>query len=248
MSAEMQSSILYNFTKREGEKVVLQPGKYRIECWGAQGFTYNELNNNIGGNGAYTSGIINFKEKIVIYLYIGEQGHEYDYIPFNGGGIGQFNGGGATDVRLSPGPWDDLESLKSRIMVAAGGAGPDTYDPGGAGGELSGIASKQGHGQGGTQTSGGSGYVSGSFGKGGGVDSIDGCGGGGGGYYGGGSGTQFNNYGGGGGSSFISGHLGCNAIAESYTLENPEHTDSPIHYSGYSFTSTSMINGNNLKP
>ena len=32
-------------------------------------------------------------------------------------------GGGATDVRLTPGEWNNFDSLKSRIMVAAGGGG-----------------------------------------------------------------------------------------------------------------------------
>lgn len=30
-------------------------------------------------------------------------------------------GGGATDIRLVSGEWNDFESLKSRIMVAGGG-------------------------------------------------------------------------------------------------------------------------------
>ena len=50
---------------------------------------------------------------------------------FNGGGgyssgYTDFNnctGGGATDIRLASGNWNDFNSLKSRIMVAAGGGG-----------------------------------------------------------------------------------------------------------------------------
>ena len=50
---------------------------------------------------------------------------------FNGGGSGSntcnefknYLGGGATDVRLKNGDWDNLDGLKSRIMVAAGGGG-----------------------------------------------------------------------------------------------------------------------------
>lgn len=34
--------------------------------------------------------------------------------------------GGATDVRLTPGNWNDFESLKSRIIVAGGGSGGAT--------------------------------------------------------------------------------------------------------------------------
>ena len=76
------------------------------------------------------------------YLFIGEQG-KYGYIEsFNGGGIGQFGGGGASDIRTVNGTWDDFESLKSRIMVAAGGGGPDSGKKGGAGGTLEGLESE----------------------------------------------------------------------------------------------------------
>ena len=135
-------------------------------------------------------------------------------------------------------------------MVAAGGGGPDTSDNGGAGGELVGLSSENGHGKGGTQTRGGDGYDKGGFGKGGGrVNSgQSGNGGGGGGYYGGGSSTIINDYGGGGGSSFISGHPECDAIDISYTEENPKHTGQPVHFSGLRFIDTLMISGNKEMP
>lgn len=63
---------------------------------------------------------------------------------------------------------------------------------------------------GGTQTSGGSGWIAGSFGIGGGTTSTsynDG-GSGGGGYYGGGR-ANGANYAGGGGSGFVTGYTGC---------------------------------------
>ena len=68
---------------------------------------------------------------------------------------------------------------------------------------------------------------------------------GGAGYYGGGHGVHPGNAwtGGGGGSSFISGHNGCDAILESSTNDNIIHTGQSIHYSGYQFTSTVMIDG-----
>ena len=89
----------------------------------------------------------------------------------------------------------------------------------------------------------------GSFGKGGSSKDTahSGSGGAGGsGYYGGGaSGSSNNGTGdaGGGGSSFISGHNGCDAIAESSTQSNIIHTGQPNHYSGLVFTNTVMIDG-----
>ncbi len=67
-----------------------------------------------------------------------------DDYSFNGGAQGEAPGGGATDIRLTNGNWNDFNSLKSRIMVAGGGGGgfhnPTTSSrqPGHAGG-LSGI-------------------------------------------------------------------------------------------------------------
>ena len=100
--------------------------------WGAQG-------GNSGGQGGYTSGLIDLKKDEQLYLYIGGVGGASPVGAaatiaggYNGGGItkGQDccyrvfgTGGGATDIRLTSGTWNDFNSLKSRIMVAAGGGG-----------------------------------------------------------------------------------------------------------------------------
>ena len=85
----------------------------------------------------------------------------------------------------------------------------------------------------------------GSFGSAGVLDlSVEDWGGsGGGGYYGGSSYPL--SFGGSGGSSFISGHEGCNAVNKS---EGIEHTNTPFHYSGFVFSDTQMIGGNQSMP
>jgi hypothetical protein len=229
------------------EKVTLDPGTYLFECWGAQGYIYNS--GNIGGKGSYTKGTISLKTTKTFYVFVGQfgRGSIADY-SFNGGGGGQMGGGGSSDIRLVNGTWDNFESLKSRIIVAAGGSGPDSYVHGAPGGCLVGL--DVGYGKGGTQTAGGFGLYNGSFGKGGFYPRTDGngCGGGGGGYYGGGSSTNAIDYPGGGGSSFISGYPGCNAVKEESTLNNIIHSDSPIHYSGLVFTHPVMIDGKTSMP
>ena len=55
-------------------------------------------------------------------------------------------------------------------------------------------------------------------------------------------------FGGGGGSSFISGHEGCNAILGNSTENNIEMSNQSIHYLGYRFFHTDMIDGNSLMP
>ena len=67
---------------------------------------------------------------------------------------------------------------------------------------------------------------------------------GGGGYYGG---TSYRYaFAGSGGSSFISGYEGCKAVKEQ--TEFIEHTNTSYHYSGFVFTNTKMIPGNETMP
>jgi len=140
---------------------------YKIELWGAQGMDYNA--DTPGGKGAYTAGTIYLKKGEKVYLYIGGKG--VNKTPgYNGGSAPgtttdgtYYAGGGATDVRLENGEWNNFDSLKSRIMVAAGGAGSGYYSgviKGGAGGALVGLSGTQSGGgashtvaTGGTQTS-----------------------------------------------------------------------------------------------
>jgi len=115
-------------------------GEYKVELWGAQGTSYD--NTYRGGFGGYTSGKINFKMNKQYYVYVGE--HKSDKsieTVFNGGGRGKnandqngfqigYSGGGATDIRLINGNWEEFTSLKSRIIVAgAGGATGAVYQP-----------------------------------------------------------------------------------------------------------------------
>jgi len=165
-------------------------GYYKVELWGAQNVAL----------GGYTSGIIYLDPSQTLYVYVGERSTVVASTSFNGGTAtgGGTPGGGATDIRLVSGAWNDLTSLRSRIMVAGGGGAGQSLGSGGGMVGLKGTIAT-----GGTQIAGGtqeSTYGNGSFGVGGG-----GCGGGGG-YYGGGGATCAN--GGGGGSSFISGYAG----------------------------------------
>ena len=129
-------------------KVILPRGLFQIECYGAGNTQYG---NSAGGG--YTSGIIEIKSPLKIYLYLGAQGEflEIDgYVSddevFNGGGgnlWGGHSGSGATDIRLEKGNWKEFNSLRSRIMVAGGAGGSECGD-GGAGGGLNGGSGKSG--------------------------------------------------------------------------------------------------------
>lgn len=188
-------------------QTTLIAGKYRLQCWGAQGGSYNTY---YGGKGGYSEGILTLTEDTVAYIYVGGQPETNSSSRavtsggFNGGGNGQNRyyssvytygqgGGGASDIRIGG------NTLYHRIIVAGGGGGSasnsadstssakwgggETGGPGGASSSASYIA-----GQTAGTTSGY--YVAGEFGEGASaytsrINYQHGSGGGGGGWYGG---------------------------------------------------------------
>ena len=118
-----------------GEYIAPETDEYIIECLGARG-GYSRADGwpgAPGGNGGYTKGTINLQKDEKLYVYVGGKGADAivynDSIGgYNGGGLGTWDhsdneaagaGGGATDIRLVSGNWNEFDSLKSRIMVAA---------------------------------------------------------------------------------------------------------------------------------
>ena len=196
-----------------GKKVILKPGKYKLECWGASGGgRFDEWTE--CAKGGYSKGELTLKKETILYVYAGESGYKKfsnisDWAGFNGGGRGPNEGvdpkfttcgGGATDIRLIGGVWNDEQGLLSRIIVAGGGGsiGISSFSSIGLGG---GFAGGMGVGAGttctgGTQYEGGvtvNSNGNGSFGKGG-IGNV--CAGGGGWY--GGAGASSSGVGGGG--------------------------------------------------
>ena len=246
----------------------LKPAVYKFECWGAKGQTYyGEELKSTPGLGGYTRGTIYISKDTTLYVFIGATGVFNSVHPSVNSGI---TGGGATDVRLNrTNEWYDLESLKSRVMVAAGGGGSEwPLSIGGNGGGLNGMESTSEKEfpvifdekcPGATQTTGDTGECPtyngvppkyGTFGYAvkptvlGTIDnSMGGLGGGG--YYGG---TSYAfAYAGSGGSSYISGHKGCNSI-ENTEDDEIKHTGDSVHFSNFVFSDTEMIPGNQTMP
>lgn len=257
-------------------------------------FQDNPLLDEKHGKGAYTSGKIYLEAGKILYIQVGSRGGNAAVVEDNNrftnfgypsqGGIGGYNGGGsghddpeanaggggggATDVRLSGGLANNFESLKSRIMVAAGAGGMSRYyeyegdtaagsGESGSGGTINGINGKilldedTMYSRGATQTAG---YKFG-IGENGllCMTTINGLGGGAGGYYGSRSGRcNPDNWripsGAGGGSSYVSGCNECNSILEKSTEDNVIHTDNSIHYSGLKFDNIEMKSGNQKMP
>lgn len=152
------------------QTATLTPGRYKLECWGAQGGNSNQSNGTYGngGKGGYSTGILNVSTNTTIYITVGGQGQNGILNTrtaggFNGGGDGYGTnnsgvgggGGGASDISLMSPVFShssyfinnirDTNSLLSRIIVAGGGgsAGYDVSNNaanGGAGGGTTGQA------------------------------------------------------------------------------------------------------------
>ena len=234
---ELKSEYDFNYTGDYQIFKIPVAGRYKLEVWGAQGGNYNSTY--VGGKGGYSVGILDINKASNLYIYVGGAGKKgpkgTGNIPggYNGGGSSSLrtdyeytSGGGATDIRLIPGNFDNLRSLLSRFIVAGGGGSGsfngDVYGYGGAGGGESGIKgtttqTTSATGAPGTQTSGGIttywnqddvyeyyNFVNGSFGLGGYpiLGNLTRAGAGGGGWYGGAYGGCWA-VGGGGGSGFV---------------------------------------------
>ena len=216
----------YDYTGGEQTFTVPTTGTYKLETWGAQGYSVNSTY--FGGYGGYSVGFVQLKNNTNLYIYVGQNGPggygnftsypnggaSYGASPVQGG-----SGGGSTHILLTESDLSALKNNLDEILIVSGGGGASTYYTGwnGTGGHAGGYmggtgtrltidAGKYTAGTGGSQTSGGStgscGGENGSFGKGGSTSTWGGSGGGG--FYGGGGNCGAT---GGGGSGYIGNSL-----------------------------------------
>ena len=225
-----QNSSVMNFDYTGSvQTATLTPGRYKLECWGAQGGNGSSNGNSninaVGGLGGYSVGTITLSKTQKVYIYSGGKGQtksntgSYSTVNggFNGGGSNYTcgsggSGGGGSDIRIG------TDSLYARVIVAGGGSGTGWTIKGAAGGGILGLSNYNSS-YNSTQTAGGIAYTStynimptaGTFGIGGnGSGSSEGGSGGGGGWYGGG-GAGYT-----GGSSGGSGYVYTSATASNY--------------------------------
>lgn len=191
------------FTKLDSENLnllVLDPGTYKIQLWGAQG-------GNTGGKGGYVEAVFAIQNTTNTYIRLGGTGSKSTSSSssggYNGGGNATKNnasGGGASDIRLFQ------DTLQNRLAVAAGGGGSvNSSIKGGAGGGISGQGENAGTGatteSAGTTIDATTDFTPASLGVGASYTGTGAGAGGGGGYYGGGAGVQGSA--GGGGSNYV---------------------------------------------
>ncbi len=164
--------------KGDVEGVVLLPGSYKLEVWGAQGrcggWTCVTNGVNYAGKGGYSYGTVSLSAKSNLYVCVG--GNTYheatDMGGYNGGGFGHgrksnlSNGGGATHIAktMNRGVLKNYSSNQDEVLIVAGGGGGVEWDGlgGVGGGEKGGDGVQTSHGgnlgaigTGGTQTAGG---------------------------------------------------------------------------------------------
>lgn len=134
------------------QSVELPAGKYKLQCWGAQGGTSYGSSSGVGSKGGYSEGVLNLTKKTTLYVFVGGAGSRGSSTSlvnggWNGGGAsvgkssynsGDTNGysypacgGGATDISTETSSMSyssgrtnrSSASLLARCIVAGGGAG-----------------------------------------------------------------------------------------------------------------------------
>ena len=175
---------VFNFEYTGSEQTFTAPvsGTYKLETWGAQGGNSSKEENH-GGYGGYSKGLIKLDAKSIVYIYTGGAGETMNKGVYTGGyngGGGRLyadsqdsagSGGGATHIATQSGLLTTLDKYRNTILIVSGGGGGGkkytssdiAYSGvGGAGGGYTGgkgIAFNDivyGVGLGGSQTSGGS--------------------------------------------------------------------------------------------
>lgn len=149
----LPSGTVFNFEYTGNvQSVELPRGKYKLQCWGAQGGTSYGSSNGVGSKGGYSEGVLTLTEKTTLYIFVGGAGSRGSSTSlvnggWNGGGAsvgkssynsGDTNGysypacgGGATDISTVTSSMSysggrtnrSAASLLARCIVAGGGAG-----------------------------------------------------------------------------------------------------------------------------
>ena len=134
------------------QQVVLPKGRYKLQCWGAQGgsneaYSSYGISAKTGGKGGYSEGVLTLSQVTTLYIFVGGKGASSGNGGWNGGGggtgtstysySGNFGytkaggGGGSTDIAMETSSMSyssyrtnrSSASLLSRIIVAGGGSG-----------------------------------------------------------------------------------------------------------------------------
>ena len=236
LECETNNTWDFDYTKSEQTLTIPITGTYKLETWGAQGGKGVGV---FGGYGGYSVGNIKVEKDDKLYINVGstdlkqcdETNSGFCKGGYNGGGDSHYlasekwgAGGGATHIATKSGLLSSLANYKSEILIVSGGGGGGYNRTGASAGGFIGNNGDNRTGFttaiGGSQTTGGNGYVKGSFGAGGTCLEAN-CTGGGGGFFGGGGAWGIS---GAGGSSYIANPLLTEKVMYCYNCSESSET------------------------
>lgn len=82
------------------QEITLPKGRYKLQCWGAQGGNVSGSYTATGSKGGYSEGVLTLTEPTTIYVFVGGQGTSSSTSSTSGTANGGWNGGGSS-VRYS---------------------------------------------------------------------------------------------------------------------------------------------------
>lgn len=82
------------------QQVTLPKGKYKLQCWGAQGGSVSGSYSATGSKGGYSEGVLTLTKATTLYIFVGGKGTDSSTSSTSGTANGGWNGGGAS-VRKS---------------------------------------------------------------------------------------------------------------------------------------------------
>lgn len=146
----------YDCTKNVETFTALEGGTYTLECWGAQGQNFPNLN---GGKGGYARGMYTMNKEQNIFICVGGYGNGYNNKIPNVVHYGTAGGGATSITTTNRGVLSEFKNFTAEVLLVAGGggaqdAGEGTPRAGVGGGEEGGFGTggSYSYGTGGTQT------------------------------------------------------------------------------------------------
>ncbi len=104
------------------QEVELPKGRYKLQCWGAQGGNHYMTSTVLGSKGGYSEGVLNIVGTTKLYAFVGGQGDSgSNNSSYSNGG---WNGGGYTKRYTSYGDSSDSYGY-SHCYVSSGGGATD---------------------------------------------------------------------------------------------------------------------------
>ena len=114
----------YDCTQSVETFTALEDGTYTLECWGAQGSTFN---NNIvilnGGKGGYARGMYTMNKEQNIFICVGGYQNGYNNKIPGVGNPGPVGGGATSITTTNRGELSNFNNFRNEVLLVAGGGG-----------------------------------------------------------------------------------------------------------------------------